>query len=191
MKTSQIKKGDIVTADFGNSKASNTFIFEGLYGEGDQKTVALLKHPLAPKIIFPYKTEELNQDSVRIKDSTERSLDYVLRHQTRLDYNALSDLEALCLYFAVTRKMTPKQKNILSGLRGTLASLHFDNNINDAMDFIQENDILLDDFNLMWYNNFSGLFKGNQSITSKKQRSAIFNIAGFLLAEVESPVTHR
>jgi len=99
MKTSQIKKGDIVTADFGNSKASNTFIFEGLYGEGDQKTVALLKHPLAPKIIFPYKTEELNQDSVRIKDSTERSLDYVLRHQTRLDYNALSDLEALCLYF--------------------------------------------------------------------------------------------
>jgi hypothetical protein len=40
----------------------------------------------------------------------------------------------------------------------------------------------------MWYRNFQGLFSGRQPITSKKQRASIFNITGFVMAELETPV---
>ena len=60
-------------------------------------------------------------------------------------------------------------------------------NIKDAMDIIVENEGALDEFNMMWYNNFSELFKGNQQITSKKQRGSIFNMAGFVLSQLHTP----
>ena len=57
------------------------------------------------------------------------------------------------------------------------------------MKFIVENQGLFDEFNAMWFNNFDGL--GKQPITSKKQRSSIFNMAGFLLAELNPTAVKR
>lgn len=187
----EIAIGDIVTVDFKNSKASNTFIVfrKTIFDSGE--VAYLLHHPLAPELLIEKYEEELNQVGSQLKDSTERSLDFIKANSELLDFNGRADLLALCTSFILTRKLTPQQKRILSGLGGFVASMRFNNEVRDAMDYIVQNEAVLDDFNRMWYNNFSGLFKGNQPITSKKQRSAIFNMAGFTLAELENPIAAK
>ena len=96
-------------------------------------------------------------------------------------------ISALCLYFVVRRKLTPRQKNLLSNICGQIAGIKLNDDIKYAMSLVASHEAILDEFNLMWYRNFSGLFSGRQNITSRKQRSAIFNIAGFVLAELERP----
>ena len=76
-------------------------------------------------------------------------------------------------------------------LGGFIAITKLQDDISNAMALISKNAAILDEFNAMWYNNFSGLFKRNQPITSKKQRQAIFNIAGFVLAELENIVVFK
>ena len=181
-----LKEGDIVTVDFRYNNASNTFIFKR-YIKDAHPPLVQLTHPLCPRIVIEYGEQSINNVGSILKDSTERSLDFAMHNKELLDYNTVADLEALCMYFVVTRKLTPKQKSILSMICGLIASIRFNNEIKDAMTFIVKNEGLLDDFNKMWYDNFSGLFKGRQNITSKKQRGSIFNIAGFVLAELENP----
>ena len=180
-----IKSGDLVTISI-DENTSNTYIVHENLGEE-----SLLYHPLFEDCYIIKSNSELNMSAPNIKDSTERSLDFVVNSKKYLDYNTVADLEALCLYFVVKKKLTPRQKNILSNITGMIASIHFDNDVKMAMKFIEENNALFDDFNAMWYNNFKGLFVGQQPITSKKQRASIFNMAGFLLAELNNPITRR
>ena len=177
-----IKKDDVVTVQFENVVSSNTYIVDTV-----EKDSALLKHPLYDTCLLRYPLDTLNTVAPNVKDSTERSLDFARSNRKFLDYNTNADLDALCLYFVIKRKLTPRQKTILSNICGTIVSIKFNNDVKEAMNLITKNAGVLDDFNAMWYNNFSGLFSGKQPITSKKQRSAIFNMAGFVLAELETP----
>ena len=180
-----IKSGDLVTVS-SDDKSSNTYIVHSTLN--DQ---SFLFHPLFEGCYILRDNEELNKTAPNIKDSLERSLDFAVDNKTYLDYNTVADLEALSLYFVVRKKLTPRQKNILSNITGVVASIHFDNDIQMAIKFIKENNVLFDEFNTMWFNNFKGLFEGKQPITSKKQRASIFNMAGFLLAELNNPTTRR
>lgn len=186
--TPEIKKGDIVTKSFDNVVSSNTYIVdEVIIDNSDETSDALLIHPLFPDILVRAKFSELNKVAPNVKDSTERSLDFASNNKKFLDYNTVADLEALCVYFVVRRKITPRQKHMLSSICGTIASIKFNDDIKEAMIFVRKNEGLLDEFNGMWYRNFKGLFSGQQLITSKKQKDAIYNIAGFVLAESEIP----
>jgi hypothetical protein len=185
MKT-EIQIGDIVTAQFDSLGASNTCIVKDV-----GKDSALLAHPLFEEIMIARPIDSLNVAAANLKDSTERSLDFANTNKKFLDYNTIADLESLCLYFVVRRKLTPRQKFILSNICGNIASIKFNNDIKAAMAYVVKNEAVLDEFNSMWYRNFSGLFSGKQQITSKKQRAAIFNIAGFALAELEIPTTPK
>lgn len=181
----EIKKNSIVTLDLHNH-TSNTFMVDTV--EDDS---VLLSHPLAPGVLVRVSKERVNTTAANIKDSMERSIDYANSNKQYLDYNTVSDLEAVAIYFTLKRKLTPRQKQTLANICGVIASVKFDNDLREAMNFVSKNSSLLDEFNLMWYNNFKGLFTGNQMITSKKQRSAIFNIAGYVLAEMENPTANR
>ncbi len=176
------KEGDLVTVQFDNAVSSNTYMVDSDCG----KTV-LLKHPLFSSCLIRYEKVRLDKVAPNVKDSIERSLDFANKKASYLDYNTKADLEALCLYFVIKRKLTPRQKNILSNICGTIASIVLNNDIQEAMTTVKKNEAILDDFNGMWYRNFGGLFSGEQPITSKKQRAAIFNIAGFIMAELETP----
>lgn len=186
MEKREFKSEDLVTVKFDNVVSSNTYIVDSV----EQESV-LLKHPLFPLCLLRYSKNELDLVSPNVKDSTERSLDFVNKNSNYLDYNTVADHEALCLYFVVRRKLTPKQKNILSNICGQIAAIKLNNDLKVAMDLIKNHEAILDDFNAMWYRNFSGIFVGKQVITSKKQRAAIFNIAGFVLAELERPVVTK
>ena len=180
-----IKPQDLVTVQLEND-VSNTYI---VYKVMDDE--ALLYHPLSPEVYIIRKTEQLNKVAPNIKDSTERALDFALFYSKYLDYNSLADLEALSLFYVVRKKLTPKQKNILSAMCGMIACILMDNDIAKVSKYIKENHALFDDFNRMWYNNFQGLFNGTQPITSKKQRASIFNMAGFLMAELMNQTVKR
>lgn len=182
----QFVGGEVVTVKFENAVSSNAYIVDSDCGD-----TVLLKHPLFPSCLLRLNKDVLDLVSPNVKDSTERSLDFAKINQKYLDYNTLADHEALCLYFVVRRKLTPRQKNLLSNMCGSIAAIKLNEDIKAAMELIKANEAILDDFNAMWYRNFGGLFTGRQTITSKKQRSAIFNIAGFILAELERPVAPK
>lgn len=177
------KPGEIVTVKFENIVSSNTYTVESDCGES-----VLLQHPLFPDCLLRFHKSALDSVAPNVKDSIERSLDFVNKNSKYLDYNTLADHEALSMYFVIRRKLTPRQKNILSNICGLIASIKMNNDVKAAMELVVANAAVLDEFNAMWYRNFSGLFSGKQPITSKKQRAAIFNIAGFVMAELERPV---
>lgn len=179
----QFNAEDIVTVKFENTVSSNTYIVESDCGD-----TVLLYHPLFPHAFLRVAKQQLDLVAPNVKDSIERSLDFVKKNAQYLDYNTIADHEALCMYFVIRRKLTPRQKNTLSNICGTIASIKLNNDIKIAMELVVANSAVLDEFNAMWYRNFSGLFSGKQPITSKKQRAAIFNIAGFVMAELGRPV---
>lgn len=179
--------GEVVTVKFENAVSSNAYIVDS---DDDSDTV-LLKHPLFPQCLLRTPKSDLDLVAPNVKDSTERSLDFANSNQRFLDYNTLADHESLCLYFVVRRKLTPRQKKLLSDICGVIAGIKLNDDIKAAMQLVKENEAILDEFNGMWYRNFNGLFTGRQTITSKKQRSAIFNIAGFVMAELERPVAPK
>lgn len=182
-----VKVGETVTLNV-NSGASNTYYVDSIDMFSD---TALLTHPLANGLLLRAKLSELNTVSATIKDSTERSLDFANDNRQFLDFSTNQDLDSLCMYFFVKRRLTPRQKHTLANLCGILASVKFNNDLRATMNFVSHNVSLMDEFNLMWYNNFKGLFSGRQPVTSKKQRGAIFNIAGYLMAELKTPFSSR
>ena len=186
----KVKKGDVVTLEFENLVSSNTFIVESTSLEEGE---VLLKHPLFPKILIKAKDVKLNSVYANLKDSTERCLDFANNNKQLLDYNTVADLEALCAYFVVTRKLTPRQKHTLSSMCGRIASIKFNDDTKIAIKYVKENAGVLDEFNSMWYRKFynSGLFSGRHSYASTKQREVIFNIAGAVLAELETPTASK
>lgn len=175
-----LKEGEIVTVQLEDDSISNTFILSQLVDDG-----AYLTHPLSPGIFIKKNQVDLNKVSPTIKDSSERALNFLSKNKDILDYNGRNDLKSLCICFVVNRELTPKQKKILADLSGKVANIKFSGNVKKAMDYVVENEAVLDDFNRMWYNNFSKLFKGKQEISSAKQSGAIFNIAGFVLGEFD------
>ena len=177
-----MKKGDLVTIILEeNNQASNTY---QVYAVLDDEVI--LSHPLHPRCLISKRKDELNKVGANLKDSSERAMEYAMRRQDNLDHNLRGDLESLRLYFVVNRSLTNHQKTQLSNICGTLASIYFHNDVSLAMRCVVDNNAVLDSFNAMWFNNFKDLFFGRRPITSPKQRASIFNIAGFVLAELET-----
>lgn len=186
MSEKEYAKGSVVTVKIDNLGSSNTFIVESDCGD-----TALLFHPLFPKCLVRFSKSELDLVAPNVKDSTERALDFINNNLRYLDFNALADHEALSLYFVVRRRLTGRQKQSLANICGAIAEIKLNHQVKEAMALISANQAVLDEFNLMWYRNFSELFSGKKVIQSKKQRDAIFNIAGFVMAELENPVADQ
>jgi len=172
------KIGDIVTLPM-SREASNTYIIENIIDD-----FLYLNHPLFPECILKVEKSLVNQTLATLKESTERCLDFASVYKEYLDFNLKSDLEALCMYFIFKRRLTPKQKQILANICGMITKTQINNDINKAITLIKQNESLLDEFNLMWYRNFKGLFNGTQQITSDKQKTSIFNMAGFVQSQL-------
>lgn len=175
-----LKEGEVVTLPQADETVSNTYVLYKVL-EDDS---AILTHPLTPDVYTMCNKFDLNTEPPRLRCSTDRGVSFIFNNREVLDYNSKLDLEAICTAFVIRRKLTPKQKKILADLSGKVAQVQFNSDVKRTMKYITENKVLLDDFNLMWYNNFSKLFLGKQQISSQKQANAIFNMAGFILGEL-------
>lgn len=180
----KLEQNTIVTVEQLSGETSNTYLVECEIG--DQ---VLLNHPLMiPNVFLRVAKSRVNQVQSTLKDSVERAIDYAKTNSKYLDYNSTRDLEAIGLYFAIRKDLSPGLKNLLANVNGVIASHKFNSSLDAAMEFIQKNSDLLDDYNHMWFTNFKDIFAGKDSVKTKKQRTAIFNIAGSVLPEFENPV---
>jgi len=177
----QIKQGDLVTIQLDKNNTSSN-VFKVARKLDDE---CLLNHPLFPDCYIIKKDTDLNQTGPVLKSHTERCLEYAVKFKKHLDYETTAELDSLCLYFTITRSLSPKQKKELSNICGKIASIYCANDISIAIRTVNENRALLDEFNTMWYSNFEKLFKGIKSVSTKNQRITIFNITGFVLAQIE------
>ena len=182
MNNSTIKSGDLVTIQLSdNNPYSNVYKVVTVM---DDK--CLLNHPLFADCYIIKPNSVLNITVLSVKNSTEKCLEYAMRHKKFLDYETIADLESMCMYFIVTRDLSLKQKKVLSNICGKIASIYYSNDINKAIDYVKENAGVLDEFNQMWYSNFEKIFNKEKVIKTKNQRLSIFNIAGFVLAQLEN-----
>lgn len=178
-----IKAGELVTISLdANNTASNVYVVHRkLDGE------SLLKHPLYPHCFILKRDEELNKVAATWKNPTERCLEFIMRNKQILDYNALAEVEGICAYFVINRRLTPRQKKEISGICGKIASIVLENSLSAAVRKTVENEGLLDDFNMKWYASLRGVYEGKQNPTPR-QWNTVFNIAGFVLAQLEKNI---
>lgn len=182
-----IQQGDLVTVSLEvNSDASNTYaVARKLEGE------SLLSHPLVPNVFLLKKDEELNLVGATLKNDEERCLAYALKFQKYLDYDDVAVLEALSMYFIVHHRLTKRQNKLLANMAGEIAKVYCNNDLEIAIRTVNENRALLNDFNRHWYENFEKIFQGSQRKISVAQRAGIFNMCGFVLAQLEGISTRR
>lgn len=184
----EYKRGTIVTVPLDDPKGSNTFLVEQDLGD-----VVLLTHPLAPECFVKYPKNVLNIAQANLKDSSERALDFAKSNAEYLDYQTRNDLRGLCVFFVVYRRMTKTQKRALSAICGRISRILLNDDVNLAINLIKENGAILDNFNAKWVSGFeeSGLLSGKWKYLTPKQEMSLFNIAGFILAELEIPSAKR
>lgn len=175
-----IKEGDLVTISLNEyRRVSNTYhVLKKL----DQECI--LRHPLAPDCLLLKPDSELNIDFPTLQNSVEKCLFFAKKSKECLGYTMASDLEALCLYFVVKKDFSPKQRQEITNMCGKIASVVLGNNITSAIMIIKENKPLLDEYNHALVNEIAHILKDPLSLKSKAERYKIFNITGFLLAQL-------
>lgn len=174
--------GELVTVALKDTSVSNTFIVDMDLGDD-----LLLFHPIAPNSFVKYPKSSINLVSSNIKDSTERNLDFCFHYKEYLDYMSMQDLESLSVLFALRRRLTKRQLQILAHITGDIAEVLLNYNLNLAMEVTVKNEAVLDEYNRRWYTNFRKIYQGKQSAKTEKQRKPIFNIAGFIMSQLENP----
>lgn len=149
---------------------------------------ALLSHPLAPHILVMKSKKELDSVPATQKSPYERCLDYLQIHKSVLDYNEEAVVDSICLYFVVNRKFTPRLKNQIARLIGTPANIEFQGNLQKAIDFVNQNSALFDDYNKRVYANtkYKPIFDGQTLPVDSRQLETVFNLAGFILAQLQT-----
>ena len=180
------KIGEIVTVELEDKNMSNTYIVYDILSNREDDQI-ILHHPLVPNIYIIKKASEINKTAPIMQDSYEKCIRFALINKDLLSWEDRVELQAIACLFVFYKNLTINNKQNLSNICGRISSIKFDNDIQAAMKSIVENQVLLDDFNKMWFNNFSKIFDGSTTIKSKKQRAAIFNISGFILAELNNP----
>lgn len=185
----KIKKGDLVTFDSGSySNASNTYEVIEFYKKNldADYTHAFLAHPLVKESCYLLKPlEQLNIVLGRLKNPTEKCLEFSHKYSNYLGYRLQADLDALSLYFFIHRDFAPNQKETLSFICGKISSVLTNNDLKMAAELVNSNIALLDDFNKIWYENLRIIFKDVTKATTKPKKSAIFKIAGFVMAQIK------
>lgn len=177
-----MKPGSIVTVDYGPyNQYSNTFQVFSDSGED----VIYLNHPLAPQCITTRTLAEINIVSPKTQAPIERCLFYLKKHEGLLGSQVSGEMLGIYYYFILNRDLTKTQKSTISRFCGKVAELKFSSNVEQAVVVINQHAALLDEYNLMWFNKFSKLFKNPTLINTKSRRSAVFNMAGFVLAQLE------
>lgn len=102
---------------------------------------------------------------------------------TSLKGNERMDLDALSAYYVLKRRLSRSQYEALHLMVTAIAENSFEHSPAKACDFIKENEALLDDSTVILYNTHKSVIDNWKFIQSRSERSAIFRLAGFLIAQ--------
>lgn len=178
----EIKEGDLVTIALSEYQSvSNTYVVaKKLEGE------CVLSHPLAPECYIIKKDDALNDYFPTMQNSIEKCLFFAKKNKDCLGYSLASDLEALCYFFVIKKEFTPKQRTDLANICGKISSVLLGNNLSYAVTYIKQNQVLMDEYNHALFNSVKKILDDTRNLKTKVERYSIFNIAGFLLAQVSN-----
>jgi hypothetical protein len=179
-----LKVKDLVTVDLGKySTSSNTYEIAGF--SEDQQT-AFVTHPLVDKQIFLiYPISSFNQIQAKLQSPVERCLFFAKQNREILGYKLQAELDSLVLYFFLKKGLAPNQKENLAFICGKIVSVMLKNDFQQAIDLVNKNSSLLDDFNRVWYENAKSLFEDVTKISNKNKRLIVLKIAGFVMAQTQ------
>lgn len=177
-----IKVGDLVTLTLGEyNTVSNTYRVERKL-----ETECILSHPLAPECFIIKKDDDLNSELATLKDPIEKCLYYAKKHRDYLNHVTKADLDSLCIYFVLKKVFSSKQRSELAAICGKIACIILGDNLSLAISKIKGNEALLDDYSQILYNNYKNLLENKTKIKAVSEKHAIFNIAGFILAQLDN-----
>jgi hypothetical protein len=155
----------------------------------------LLLHPLAKKILIPVIAASendmlLTQTQTQGKSNLQKWIEYVIKNGNILSFSSREDAESLAMIFVVNRRLTRRQKSKLSSLTGEISINYFNGDLNIAIRTINENEVLLDEWNRSWFEKFLDKTKqknkyGRPKPLSPQEREGLFRIAGFVLSQLE------
>lgn len=193
--TKALKLGDLVTLDNQGSQVnSNVVVVVGQY-EGKY----LVTHPMAQPYVMIKEESELNRTSPVPKSNTERCIDFLLKHKEYLNYEELSDIQAICYYFVANRKFTGKLIRTINHYCGKIAKIKLENSLPSAINLVMINKGILDEFNRSWFEALSDYYyekvddRGRRKYPSPKHINSMFNQAGWVMAQLETysvPLSH-
>lgn len=177
-----IKEGDLVTITLDeHNMVSNTYVVAKKL-----EAASVLSHPLAPDCYLLKQDSDLNNAFPSMQSQLEKCLFFARKNQNLLGYTMSADLEALCFYFVVRKAFTPKQRNDLANICGKIASIVLNNNISSAIVTIKQNKVLMDEYNHSLFNGIKKVIDNPLSLKNKGERYTLFNIAGFVLAQLSN-----
>lgn len=169
----------LVTLNVGSETVSNTYVQHEL-----QDGQVLLCHPLLPGVFLVKEKTELDLVSASPRNAEEKQLSYCNKYRKYLDFDNSSMLDSLILYHIVFKKFGNKQKSALNIICGKIAEIYCDSDLTRAVDVVNANQALLNSYNSYWYRTFDKFFNRGKQPETKQQRDAIFNMAGFVLAQL-------
>lgn len=164
---------------------SNVYTLEREDGESGE---VLLSHPISSKSFILKDIKDLDKVPAVPKSPYERCLEYVLQHADYFDFERRAEIACLATNFVVNRKFTDRLRNLLARLVGVPAKIKFQNSAKAAIEFVNENKALLDDYHNRVYHNvtYNPIFKGVSRPENGRQLETVFNLAGFLLAQINT-----
>ena len=177
-----ILEGDLVTIDTDEHYVgSNTYqVLKKLPSE------CVLSHPLAPECLIIKADLELNNTFPSMQSSIERCLKFAKANRSDLGFSTSAELDSLTYYFIIKKQLSSKQRNDLANICGKIAAIILGNNVAAAVSEIKHNKALLDEYNHSLCNSVKGVLQDPLSLEGKGQRFTIFNIAGFILAQLSN-----
>lgn len=176
-----MKTGDIVTLEGKNLYYSNTYLVSEILGNGE----VLLSHPAAPGCYIKAGIDALDKTPPLPKRPIEKCLDYAIKNKALLNYDLASEIDALCYYFLVHRNFSRRQKKHITRLCGQIASVKCDDLL-VAIKTVTAYKALLDPYNAELYAKLEPVFSGKKFPPTNEQKFSVFNLAGFVMAQLEN-----
>lgn len=177
-----IQVGDLVTISVNEFQVtSNTYrVARKLENE------SVLSHPLAPDCYIIRQDSDLNNSFPSMQSQVEKCLAFAQRNKDALGHTMAEELDGLCFYLVIKKSLTAKKRADLASICGKIAAVTFGHNISAAVSTIKQNKVLLDEYNHTLYASSTKFLNDPLSIVNKVDRYKIFNIAGFLLAQLSN-----
>lgn len=174
-----LEAGMLVTVP-GEPHTSNVYVVHSVLADGN----VLLSHPWAPQCFLLRNASEVNSVAPSPRTVRERCVAFALKNRASLSDNDQTELDAIAMYYVARRRFSARQLEALYSLCGKIAAIQTQHSTSLALQIVNDNKGLLDDFTEQRYQAFRNIFEGKEVCKTREHRANVFNVAGFVIAQI-------
>jgi hypothetical protein len=176
------KKGDLVTLELKGQHQEYSNVYRVVDLLEDK---CILNHPLYPNCYLIKDQKELNNTTARLKSPLEKCMEFCSDNISLLNYNDVPALQAIIVYFLLNKRLTVYQAKSISHFCGSVAKAKLNNSFKWALETVNNNKGVLDEFNTIWYEKYKDIYLMKKTARPNEAQS-IFNQSGFVLAQLQT-----